>query len=456
MGLLFILWLIVPLIFWPLWLWVTHWRPLRHVGTLHFLLYFFSIYLGAYAMYAAGGSRNTVFLISVLAYPFLALGGVLLVAFIGNRPLGVFAGRVPWQLPSRAERFTFRSVTLFLIGVFVLFLFVLGDRIPLLVLLADGQEAGQVARYAATKGYHEAFGQIGPLVWLSRILVDYFALFLLIYAYCRVKLGHASYKRFAVIALLLFVVTVAFNERYPLVKLVMYFAIIVLGFRRPRISAGTLWRVLLPAPLIFPLIGTIHIAVTHGPLVVLALPSPVSTLFYEGWVLFLDRGTQGQVSGLYYLYEMVPTYHDFFLGRTLANPRGLLPYEAVNLPYLVCDWHLKSPAGVRCSDPTVFFGEIYANFGLFVSMLFMVLMGVIIQAANNGFRALIERTGSPYYLALFGMVVVYIADFAIGFTTIYFDARLYLILLMYFLPRVRWVGRPPAHVGGALEAAAGA
>lgn len=454
MFLIFLLWLALPIGFWAIWLWLTRLQPLRHVGTLHFLLYFFSIYLGSYTMYAAGGARNTAFLASVMVYPFAALAGIALVAFFTNQPMRGFAGAVPGAPSGRAERWTFRAVTAGLVGTFVLFLLLLGDRIPVLVLITEGQEAGQIARFDATKGYHGAFGDIGPLVWISRILIDYFALFLLLHAYAQVKLGRSTYKRLAMTAALLFAATITFNERYPLAKLVVYFAVMVLGFQRPRVNLSAFWRLAVAAPFVLPLLAAIHIAVTHGPATLLALPSPISTLFYEGWVLFLDRGTQGQVTGLYYLFEMVPTYHDFFGGRTLANPRGLLPYDAVNLPYLVCDWHLQSPEGVQCSDPTVFFGEIYANFGFVVMMLFMAVMGGIIQSANNGFRRLVEARRSPYYMALFGMAVVYIADFAIGFTTIYFDARLYLILLMYYLPRLRWtpavpMERPTASAAGA-------
>jgi hypothetical protein len=434
-----IAWLAVPVVFWLAWLWLTRGRPLRHVATLHFLLYFFAIYSGAYQIYATNEFAHLDFIVSVIAYPLIALAGVLTTAVIFDGRLRLFSGPVPRRDATFSERRVVRVVTAVLLTALFIYALLLGPRIPLLALLLEGSEAGQVARFVATKGYNEGIGPVGPLVWISRILIDYFALFLLVYGYCRVRLGRSSYSRLIAQACLLGVVTIAFNERYPLVKLLVYFAVFV-GFsiERPRLTPrSALWSCVLVV-LLIPALAVIHMTVTHGPGALLTLENPVGRLFYEGWTLFVDRGTRGQVTGLYYIFDMVPEHYDFFAGTTISNPRGVLPYQAVNLPYLVCDWHLVSPAGVQCSDPTVFFGEVYANFGFPAAVLSMFVMGAILQVANRQLGAAVDRTGSPYYVALFAFAMTYLADFAIGFMAVHFDARLYLILLMYVAPRLRW------------------
>ena len=329
-------------------------------------------------------------------------------------------------------------VTLGLFAALGAFLLILGNRIPLLAVIREGDAAGQIARYVATKGYNEAIGRVGPLVWMSRILIDYFGLYLLTYQYCRIKVGESSQSRFFGLLTLLVLATVLFNERYPVVKLLFYFAVVAMfGIERPRISTRAAVRATVMFVLLIPAIGVVHTVVTHGPRA-LVEPSTntVSALYSEGWTLFLDRVVGGQVGGLYYIYEIVPRHFDFFHGRTYGNPRGLLPYEQVNLPSLVYDWYQRSPEGVQGSDPSAFFGEVYANFGLLVSCLSMFAMGAILQGANDGLRRLIDRHGTPYYIALFFLTATYLADFALGSTTVYFDARFYLIVLMCVAPRL--------------------
>lgn len=438
------LWIAVPVAFWLAWLAVTAGRPLRHLGTLHFIIYFLSIYLASYDTYVTLGSRNHLFIYNVMAYPFLALAGVWLVGLTGRG--GVIAGRLPAQGPSRRER---RVVTIVGGGLFlalVTYLLILGPRIPLVALITDGREAGQVARSVATKLYNQEIGRIGPLVWGSRVLIDYFGIFLLVYEYCRARAAGTGFRRLVLLAGTLIVLTMSLNETYPVVKLLTYVSVfVVFGVVKPRISPRVVALMAVLFVIMLPVVGVVHAVVTSGPASLGQLgPTPVRTLYHEGWVQFVDRGIRGQVTGLYYTYEIVPRYHGYFWGRTFTNPRSILPYEQVNLPYLVYDWHLTSPTGVRGSDPSVFFGELYANFGLPASWVLMILMGAVMQAGTIAFSRAIGRRGSPYYVALFYMTMVYVADFAIGFSTLWFDERLWLVVTLFFLPRLVLFRRPAA------------
>lgn len=426
-------------------------RPLRHLGTLHFGLYFLSIYSRAYPVFIEHGGTNYRFIGSVMAYPLLALAGALVFGFLDGRTRG-YSGVVPRNVATRLQVRAVVAVSLVLFGALAAYLWVLGDRIPALTMLREGRDAGQVARFIATKGYNEQLGRIGPLVWTSRILIDYFGLFLLVYEYCRARVTGAGYRRLVVLFALLALATLAFNERFPIVKLVAYTTVFVaFGIGRSRVSTRMLTIGAVLFALLIPFLGVAHLVVNYGAAgLVNADGGVVRKSYYEGWVLFADRVLQGQVTPLYYIYEVVPRYFPYFGGRTFSNPRGIFPYEAINLNYLIYDWYQTSPEGVRGSDPTVFFGELYANFGLSASLACMFVSGMVIQWANNRLARKIEVGGSPYNIALFYLATSYIADFTLGFITLYFDARMYLIILMSLVPalprRSRLTGEagPPA------------
>ena len=141
---------------------------------------------------------------------------------------------------------------------------------------------------------------------------------------------------------------------------------------------------------------------------------------------------EGQSFPLYKLYEIIPAKYDFFMGRTLTNPHGILPYEPVALPYLVyASYNEAISENLRGADPTVFFGEIYANFGFIVSLLFMYLFGLIIQLINSKLNENIQKYQSPFDIAFFYLMMIYLGDFAIGFSAPYFDERVWFFIGIY-------------------------
>jgi hypothetical protein len=448
---MFVLWVAVPLLFLPVWVTLTNGRPFRHVATLHFVIYFFSIYAGAYQLYEEKGFTNTLFMWSVVLYPVLAILGVLAVSGL----YGVTKLTTEDAWPRRPSTPTeLRVVAVVAGGLFLLlgaYLLVLGPNIPLLTLIEQGNELGTVSRFEATKGYKAAYGDIGPLVWGSRILLDYFGIFLVVFEFCRARATQQGYGRLVLLMGVLALATVAFNERYPVVKLLLYFFVITtFGVVRPGVTMATVWKGTAAFFGLVPGIAIVHHLLTHGPGWFANVSGRFwSAMFSAGWVLFVGRVVRGQVTGLYYAFEVFPRYVPFLMGRSLTNPRGLLPYEHVSFGYLVYDWHLKAPPGVRGSDPSVFFAEVYANFGWPVCLLSMFAAGVVLQWTQVRFAERLETWGTPYDVALFYFAMVYVADFAIGFSTLYFDERFWLLVLMFWLPRL-W--RAPRHVSQTAEA----
>src|SRR5690606_9049123 len=146
----------------------------------------------------------------------------------------------------------------------------------------------------------------------------------------------------------------------------------------------------------------------------------MATTVRVGAQMLATRGMMGQALPLYHTFRIVPHDYDYFGGRTLSNPRGMLPYRNVPWTYLLYDSYNEPTPGVQGGDPTVFFGEVYANWGLPGAFLAMFLFGVIVQLLNHALARNIERVGSVFDVAFFYLVALYVGDFALGFSTIYF------------------------------------
>jgi len=87
--------------------------------------------------------------------------------------------------------------------------------------------------------------------------------------------------------------------------------------------------------------------------------------------IMFSRIFTGQLTPSYWYIEYFPRLHDFLAGSSLPNPGGIFPFEGYSLTveiknYFASGVLVNKAAG---SAPTVFWGEMYANFGL---------MGVII------------------------------------------------------------------------------
>ena len=426
------LWLCVPVVFTAAWYKLTGGAVLRHVATLHFVVYFVAIYVGSYSLFVENGEREEVFIWSVMAYPILALAGTVVAQ--AYFPTTGFCLRLGDLRTSAAERQLVYALSAFFAILLLIYVAILGYETPLYVLITQGPIEAELARYAATKGYKEAFGEVGLIVNLSRVFTDYFALFLLVFEYCRSRCGETPHRRVWLIALPLAVAAVLFGERYPIIKLIVYFALAVIALKHRRLGVRLVAWMLLLAAVVVPLVGLVHATMNlHFELLAVLDLWP---LLVWSWEVFADRIFFGQVSGLYHTFALVPDVHDFFWGRTLSNPRDLFPYEQVQLPFLVSDSHAESVLGVQGSDPTVFFGEVYANFGIAGMLASMVAAGFLMQWLNATVARRVDRTRSTYFVALHFMAMVYVADFAISFSALYFDYRLYVLMFLLFLPNM--------------------
>src|SRR5699024_4378745 len=88
----------------------------------------------------------------------------------------------------------------------------------------------------------------------------------------------------------------------------------------------------------------------------------------------------GQLTPAYFYLEIFPSKVDYLLGRSFPNPGGILPWEPYRLTVEVANYinpELLS-SDVTGTAPTVFWGEMYANFGFLSIIISSVVVGVIL------------------------------------------------------------------------------
>lgn len=121
-----------------------------------------------------------------------------------------------------------------------------------------------------------------------------------------------------------------------------------------------------------------------------------------------NRVFVGQVRPLYFYYKYFPASEDFLLGRSFPNPGGVFPYKPFPLTIKIHELIYRHRPDIVGSAPTVFFGEVYANFGLVVSFISMFLVGVYIKFIEIIFIKFLPK--NPLSLSLFIYFAFHLKD----------------------------------------------
>ena len=99
----------------------------------------------------------------------------------------------------------------------------------------------------------------------------------------------------------------------------------------------------------------------------------------------LSRTLTGQIQPAYHYLQFFPKYQGFLYGRSLTNPMGIFPFVPYNIAQEVMAWYdpNQNLSGVVGSMPTIFWGELYANFGLLGVMTVPFFVGFFLYWFNN-------------------------------------------------------------------------
>lgn len=125
-----------------------------------------------------------------------------------------------------------------------------------------------------------------------------------------------------------------------------------------------------------------------------------------------SRVLTGGIQPAYHYLEIFPHVHSFLLGTSLPNPGGLLPFQ----PFLLTTevWAYVHPSaaaeGVVGSMPTIYWGDMYANFG-FIGVLFAsIAVGILLQIVGS---ALFTLRANPISIGFVVWIFLYYQDLAV-------------------------------------------
>lgn len=153
----------------------------------------------------------------------------------------------------------------------------------------------------------------------------------------------------------------------------------------------------------------------------------------EALIRLLSRIFTGGLQPAYHYLEFFPENQDFLLGRSLPNPGGLLPFESYALTTEILEWRNQgiSEQGVVGSMPAVYWGEMYANFGLIGIIIPPFFVGFLLYGLNG---LLMKLRANPLSVALFVWMIMHYKDLSSTSLSGYmFDLYLSGVLVAFLL-----------------------
>lgn len=432
------IWISIFLLFWVAYYFLTKGRMNHHLGFLHYLIYFYLIYAGALTIYLNEGGLNNWYIANVLLYPVLSMLGMIFAAFFVGRS---YSEEVTEPARPRDIKLTIGTIVVFLI-VYAVYLQMTEMMSPLKVLFSSGnREIAYLARFLVTKGYKDV-NIPGFFVWFPRIFVNYFSCFVAIFFYYHFrKKSLKSNLKFMLLFAGLLLIALETTQKYPTLRICVIFALCLYNVKYPKITLKSVGSALAAGVIVVFLAGSVYSLVAgmfgtyYDDYLGRGLLRDMGTILEFGFLMLKNRTIEAENFNLFMTYIMIPDFQNFFHGVTLDNPRTILPYEHVSWPYMLFNFYNSAPPGTQGSAPTVFFGEIYANFGHLVAWLSMFGFGFIIQILNSKLVADIKKFQTPFYLAFFYLIMVYISDFSQSLSVPYFDPTVWFFFLFYILSK---------------------
>lgn len=151
----------------------------------------------------------------------------------------------------------------------------------------------------------------------------------------------------------------------------------------------------------------------------------------------VSRAFTGSMQPIYHYLEFFPKHHDWLYGSSFPNPGSILPFKPYNLPVEVMNFvqpnHLE--LDVVGTMPAIYWGEIYANFGYFGLFFAPVGVGFVLYVIHY---IISKLPNNPLSAALFVWMLMHYKNLSITSVSMFvFDFNLYMILIVYFLIRIR-------------------
>ena len=144
----------------------------------------------------------------------------------------------------------------------------------------------------------------------------------------------------------------------------------------------------------------------------------------------LDRTFFGQVQSSYLYVEIFPKQHPYLAGASIPPFIYYFePEEKVRLAKFVHEFlRLKINAAEGGSSPTIFWGQIYANFGIMPIFFAAILLGVMLEIVSLIIKAI--TTEATFAISYTWLGLHYTKLASTSFSTFMIDHRLYYFLVI--------------------------
>lgn len=135
----------------------------------------------------------------------------------------------------------------------------------------------------------------------------------------------------------------------------------------------------------------------------------------------------------FYWYIKYFDSHDLLWGASFPNPGGLLPFTSVRLTVLMMNYGFDT-GDVVGSMPTVFLGEMYANFGVIGMIISSVVVGFLLQSLDNLFFRKFAKNKTVILCSIFVFLTNYFSKYTeSSISNVFVDVNIYVVLLIYFI-----------------------
>ncbi len=158
-----------------------------------------------------------------------------------------------------------------------------------------------------------------------------------------------------------------------------------------------------------------------------------ATSVSDAFLGVFSRSLTGQIQPAYHYLQFFPNHQEFLMGRSFTNPMGIFPFKSYNISQEVMAWYdsNQTTSGIVGSMPTIYWGELYANFGIAGVLSLPFFVGFFLYWFNNKLLMLFP---TPLLVGLLVWFMMYFYNLnGTSLTSFIFDIYSFFVLVSFFV-----------------------
>lgn len=275
-----------------------------------------------------------------------------------------------------------------------------------------------IARSSMTNNY------IGNLHWIKFVTNDLFFFVILYLSIVFIKKEKSNSLLYIILLIVYCINLLVTTEKAPIIDFLLSLFMLKYFFLNEK--KINLLKTIIPA-----FIVVIVLVIVYKSFM------PVSSITQVVYFI-ISRTLGGQIQVAYYYLDLFPSFHPFLNGLSFPNPSGVLPFNNFPLTQQVHSWVHPELAsiGIIGSMPTIFWGELYANFGFFGIFFCTPIIGFLLYSLNWYFNL---HKNNFLGLSMFVFLIFHYKNLALtSLSNFIFDINLILILIVSFILRINF------------------